>query len=287
MRRVMPRIFLVGETRGIDVGLNAYGLNAYLRDVGAGDWTTDAAGDGERLIEAAGRLCYRSWAPGLNPNVTKVREGNAAYFKNIIDQRHGSVMEHGSVSFIFHNVSRVFTHELVRHRAGCAISQESMRYVRLTDIPIWLPPETLAEIEALVIDVELEENDEDDEEQTSVEDQISEIIDRIELLQQRIGRAIETVERRTPEAMPMSRKKKLTSFMRRIAPDGIATGIFWTANFRTLRHVLELRTDESAEEEIRYIFDQVGDLLTQRYPAVFQDFTRTAGGVWRSSAAKI
>ena len=32
------------------------------------------------------------------------------------------------------NVSRVFTHELVRHRAGSAFSQESLRYVRLTDI---------------------------------------------------------------------------------------------------------------------------------------------------------
>ena len=40
----------------------------------------------------------------------------------------------------FRNVSRVFTHELVRHRAGSAFSQESLRYVRLTDIGFRVPP---------------------------------------------------------------------------------------------------------------------------------------------------
>ncbi len=37
-------------------------------------------------------------------------------------------------------VLRVFTHELVRHRAGSAFSQESLRYVRLTDIGFRVPP---------------------------------------------------------------------------------------------------------------------------------------------------
>jgi len=31
------------------------------------------------------------------------------------------------------------THEICRHRVGCAISQESLRYVRLTDLSVWLP----------------------------------------------------------------------------------------------------------------------------------------------------
>ena len=42
-------------------------------------------------------------------------------------------------SFVLHNVSRVVTHELVRHRPGTAVSQESLRFVRLTDIPFWFP----------------------------------------------------------------------------------------------------------------------------------------------------
>lgn len=53
----------------------------------------------------------------------------------------GSVIEHHVTNWIFADVSRVFTHELVRHRVGTAFSQESLRYVRLNDLGLWLPPQ--------------------------------------------------------------------------------------------------------------------------------------------------
>ena len=64
--------------------------------------------------------CYRSWEPGLNPNVRKVPvKDQEAYLQNILKQQHGSVLEHAAASrFVLHNVSRVFTHEIVRHRPG-------------------------------------------------------------------------------------------------------------------------------------------------------------------------
>jgi thymidylate synthase (FAD) len=61
--------------------------------------------------------------------------------------------------------------------------------------------------------------------------------------------------------------------MRRIAPEGLATAIGWTANFRTLRHVIELRTDPAAEWEIRYVFGEVAKFLINRYPNAFGDLT--------------
>ena len=85
------------------------------------------------------RLCYRSWEPGLNPNVTRVRTDQTAYLENILQSLHGSVLEHVNFGFVLHNVSRVLTHELIRHRPGVAISQESMRFVRIQDIPFWFP----------------------------------------------------------------------------------------------------------------------------------------------------
>ncbi|HNR37382.1 MAG TPA: FAD-dependent thymidylate synthase, partial [Candidatus Hydrogenedentes bacterium] len=68
-------------------------------------------------------------------------------------------------------------------------------------------------------------------------------------------------------------KKKLTSAFRRIAPDGVATTIGWSSNFRTLRHVIERRTDPAAEEEIRLVFGLVHEILRDRYPNVFGDYT--------------
>ena len=69
-----------------------------------------------------------------------MRTDQREYFANILRTAHGSVLEHANYSFALRNVSRVFTHELVRHRAGSAFSQESLRYVRLTDIGFRVPP---------------------------------------------------------------------------------------------------------------------------------------------------
>jgi thymidylate synthase (FAD) len=146
MKQVEPQVFLLARPT-----LDAAGLAAYLQAVGAPGWTTDAPSAAEQLIEVAGRACYRSFEPGLNPNVTKIREGSQAYLENILTVKHGSVLEHANWTFAFFQVSRVLTHELVRHRAGTAISQESLRFVRLTNIPMWLPPEIRDNPEARAI----------------------------------------------------------------------------------------------------------------------------------------
>lgn len=44
----------------------------------------------------------------------------AEHLGNVLAQVHGSVLEHASFSFVLHNMSRVLTHELVRHRIGAA-----------------------------------------------------------------------------------------------------------------------------------------------------------------------
>ena len=69
-----------------------------------------------------------------------------------------------------------------------------------------------------------------------------------------------------------SSKKELTSAMRRLAPIGLATSIGWSGNFRALRHVIEMRTDPPAEEEIRLVFGKVFEKVNARYPNVFQDY---------------
>ena len=77
--------------------------------------------------------------------------------------------------------------------------------------------------------------------------------------------------------MPFREKKHKTSFMRRFAPDGVATGLLWSANVRTLRHTIEARTDQGAEEEIRLVFGKIGELMRAEAPALFGDYTITDG----------
>src|SRR3990167_3440422 len=134
MHKVNPGVHVIASTVVDDQG-----LREYLRDIGASDWQSDAITDLEEITEVMSRSCYKSFGVGLNPNVTRTRKENSAHLENIVSSGHGSVMEHAWVSFMFTNVSRVFTHELVRHRVGVAISQESLRYVRLTDLGCWIP----------------------------------------------------------------------------------------------------------------------------------------------------
>jgi thymidylate synthase (FAD) len=255
MRTVQPEVLLVARPQ-MDYGKVA----AYLHEVGGESWLErldrgELASDAENLAEFAGKICYRAWEPGLNPNVRKVRTDHQAYLENILSSAHGSVLEHASFSFVLHNISRVTTHELVRHRPGTAVSQESMRFVRLSDIPFWFPEWARADAElmkrATALLVQLEEFQGWMAEHFGLDD----------------------------EGVPFAEKKHKTSFMRRFAPEGVATGLVWTANVRTLRHVIEARTAPGAEEEIRLLFGKVGEVMRQEAPALFGDY-EVEDGTW-------
>lgn len=242
MKYVEPKVFLVGETQIIEDG-----LKDYLKHVGVPDWTSDAPSDSEKLSEVMGRLCYRSFEPGLNPNVTKIREGNGPYLKNILRVGHGSVIEHPVLNFIFSDVSRVFTHELVRHRAGSAMSQESLRFVRLDKLSAYAPTHITENEQGMEI--------------------FAEAMEKLEEVQIKLAEVYDIDNTKN-----FGVKKKLTSAFRRVAPIGVATTIGWSCNFRTLRHVIEMRTEPSAEEEIRLVFSQVYELLKDRYPNLLGDY---------------
>jgi thymidylate synthase (FAD) len=262
MHETIPQVFLIARP-SIDVE----GMRGYLNDVGGEGWLErrleESAGSlngGELLVEFGGRACYRSWEPGLNPNVTKVRADQREYFANILRSAHGSVLEHANYSFALRNVSRVFTHELVRHRAGSAFSQESLRYVRLADIGFRVPP-------AL----------------EPVREQVLSIVEQLEELQVSAAKDLGIDE----QGVPFHVKKEVTSALRRLAPIGLSTDIVWTANARTLRHVIEMRTAEGAEEELRLVFDKIAHIMQAEAPGLFQDFTRQDDDSWVPEHRKV
>jgi thymidylate synthase (FAD) len=262
MHETTPSVFLIARP-SIDIE----GMRGYLADVGGESWLQrrleESGGDpngGELIVEFGGRACYRSWEPGLNPNVTKIRTDQREYFANILRSAHGSVLEHANWSFALRNVSRVFTHELVRHRAGSAFSQESLRYVRLADIGFRVPP-------AL----------------EPVREQVISIVEQLEEFQ--VSAAAELGL--DGEGVPFHVKKEVTSALRRLAPIGLSTDIVWTANARTLRHVIEMRTAAGAEEELRLVFDQIARTMQSEAPNLFQDFAQQGDGSWVPEHRKV
>ena len=152
------------------------------------------------------------------------------------------------------------THELIRHRAGSAFSQESLRYVRLTDIGFRVPP-------AL----------------EPVREQVLSIVEQLEEFQVSAAKELGIDD----EGVPFHVKKEVTSALRRLAPTGLSTDIVWTANARTLRHVIEMRTAEGAEEELRLVFEKIARIMQAEAPGLFQDFTRRDDGSWVPEHRKV
>ncbi len=253
MKKVEPEVYFVSQSK-----LNNHNFEDYLNDIGNPNWAPDhTVSDGENLVEAAGRMCYRSWQPYdpdkpdcTNPNVTKVREGNEEYLGNILDVGHGSILEHVNMTFICRNISRVFTHELVRHRAGCAYSQESLRYVRLTDLSFWFPPEV--------------------EENRQAKELFEDTVRYLEQVQTKLA-AIYDID----NMKNFNKKKQLTSMFRRLAPIGLSTSILFTANIRAMRHMISMRTAPSAEVEMRVVFNKIAEVCKRQYPNFFQDMNRS------------
>src|SRR5574344_550040 len=111
----------------------------------------------ERVVAMAARLCYSAvGAEELSERLSdeKVKE----MVRKMVALGHASTIEHVSFTFGIEGVSRVLTHQLVRHRIA-SYDQQSQRYVAEHDFEYILPPtiadkpEAKARFEALMNDI--------------------------------------------------------------------------------------------------------------------------------------
>ena len=199
--------------------------------------------DGERLAEFAGRLCYMSQK---NPANRATRD----YLENIKRQGHGSVLEHATYSLLIEGVSRSLTHELVRHRAGFAYSQLSQRYVDESHAAFVVPPAILGD-DALLAQW-----------QAQMETAQATYVALVEKLMERYAWVADKVHRR----------KMAREAARGVLPNSTETKIVVTGNARAWRTMLELRSSEGAEMEIRRMAVGVLRVLQHEAPGLFSDF---------------
>ena len=197
---------------------------------------------GEILCSFYAKACYSALTNKKNKNITKTRSIHDNII-GILDSGHGSVIEHCQLNFMITDCSRVFTHELVRHRVGTAFSQTSGRYVRCDKLnvvvdPILEPAYDLCE-----------------EARSYLEEWYKRMEERLQI----------------DKVKDFTIKKKITSAMRRFMPNGQCNEIGVSLNLRSLRHIIEMRTSEYAEWEIRYVFNQIYKLIKNKYKVMFFD----------------
>ena len=179
----------------------------------------------EKLIEFAARVCTRSTHKiGSNPGFIEAR----------IREGHESVVEHVAFTFLVEGISRVTSHQIVRHRIA-SYSQESQRYCELeADDALVMPPAIEADPEARAI----------------------------------WQRAVDGLT----EAYRALRKRTIRKEDARfLLPNAAATRIVVTMNVRSLRHFFSMRLDPAAQWEIRAVAREMLRLVYPLAPSVFGD----------------
>jgi thymidylate synthase (FAD) len=241
---VSPKVYFIGATQ-----LDLSSLLQYLKDTDQQEFYDDikeaqlqGLNSGEILCSFYAKMCYASLTTKKNKNISKVRDIKSNII-GILDSGHGSVLEHCYLNFMVSNCSRVFTHELVRHRVGTSFSQTSGRYVR-------------SDVLNVVIDPIL----------SPAYDLIEECRGYLETWYKKLEQRMDIENDKNFDI-----KKKKTSAMRRMLPNGQANEMGFGLNLRSLRHTIEMRTSLHAEWEIRDIYNQIYQLVKDKYPAIFID----------------
>lgn len=231
-----PTVYLVGRQ-----SVDESEVDRFLADHDA-SWSTDTELGAERLSEVAGRLCYMSFGKG--------RKTNKEYLGHIIGVGHGSVLEHAVWNFIFTGVSRSFTHELIRHRAGFGYSQLSQRYVDESTAD-FVEPDCIAE-----------------------DPKLHEIwLDAVRVCQDSYRKLVAGLAEKLKDVPDNTLRRKMArQAARSVLPNACETKIFVTANARALRHFIELRANEHAETEIRKVAIEVLKIMKTAAPSMFGDY---------------
>lgn len=229
------KVFLVAFTSFL-----AAEAEAFTEDQWSPDYLVGEAGE---LSEFAGRMCYQSWG---RPNAATAK--NDAYLDNIRKQQHYSVLEHGTASFALGEVSRSFSHELVRHR-HFSFSQLSQRYHKIGEVDAVVPE--LFRGNALAEDIIFGAW------QTAVEAYWA----LEELAMQQVisddAVAVHNGHKRAREAA------------RCVLPNMTPTQLVVTGNHRSWLEFIEKRATEHADAEIRAVAVEIFKQLAEHEPNIY------------------
>jgi len=183
-------------------------------------------GDVDKLIAESGAISHA-------PEFRELTQKRVVHLVNLLKRLgHESVFEHACFTFRVEGISRVCSHQLVRHRLA-SYTQQSQRYVSLKN-PKFVVPEGIYG--------------------TEFENEFMELLDK----------AAELYRRMVEGGI----RKEDARF---ILPQGIETKIVITMNARELRHFIKLRCDPSAQWEIRALAKEMLKLAYEKAPVLFGD----------------
>ena len=192
----------------------------------------------ERTVAAAARLCYSSTgASGLMKDITE--KEIEKLLKIVIKGGHHSTLEHITFTFAIEGISRVCSHQLVRHRIA-SYSQQSQRYVREKDELDYIMPERIKCSGEILFERHLKTG-------FKVYNWLVE-----DLIEQGYN------------------EKEAIEAARYVLPNAAETKIVVTMNARSLLHFFELRCCNRAQKEIRNLARKMLAQVKEIAPLIFK-----------------
>ena len=186
----------------------------------------------DSLVAAAARICYRDVTA---EELLRGEEQNLSrrLIADLFTSGHVSTFEHVSFTFGVDGLSRVASHQLVRHRMA-SFSQQSQRYVKMSADPeaVIIPPSVSKNPEALAIFTET------------------------------VRQSQEAYRQLVEAGIP----KEDARF---ILPHGHATRLVLTMNARELHHFFSLRLCRRAQWEIHELARRMLALCREVAPVLF------------------
>lgn len=247
-----PGVVMIAQSVPNLEGMRTF-LNGFDSKLGFGEYLNDPTkiDPAAQIIKVAGQNCYMSYGPKRTMNAEAEK-----YIGNLTGQGHGSVLEHPNFTLLFYGVSRSFTHELVRHRAGMTYSQESQRYVGGNVLRFVERPE------------------------------FQEVPELHKNFERRIDRVAEDYEGLTTSLLELQgedykmvvaeqatdRRKKVRQASRAALTNEAEAIIVVTGNIRAWHHIINMRVSEHAEIEIRKAIYKAYLCLRETEPIAFGDF---------------
>lgn len=211
----------------------------------------------EKLVASAAKLCYSK------VSVENIMEGLDdekvdKFLRMLMDLGHESPIEHVVFTFGVEGVSRVLTHQLVRHRVGCSYSQQSQRYVRLEQFEYIIPPE----IEKIPAAKErfIKTMEEDQRAYNELADLLRE-----EHLKKYIA------EGKVEKQAKIMAEKTAIEDARYVFPNACETKIVFTMNARALMNFFRQRCCNRAQWEIREMAEEMLRQLKGVAPILFKN----------------
>lgn len=241
-----PSVYILGST-----AFHHDEFARFAKDTGQSVTDAQMIGtDGEDLIEAGGRACYLSYGSGRT---------SEEHIRNLRNSNHGSVVRHSVATVMITGVSRGFTHELVRHAAGTAISQSSSRYIPARKLGFVTPPEYRLR--------PLLRSDFMGHAKTS-----------LELYERHVEQLTAALKDERPELKAFGRKKIARGAARCVLPINLNQFIQFSMNAQAFRHVLRMRGSEAAEAEIREVACKLAPIGKKLWPVLMEDVEVTQDG---------